>query len=51
MIELRELLVENRLVTLTGVGGVGKPAWRCRCRPTVPAKFGDSRLGATFLSG
>ena len=39
--EVRRLLADNRLVTLTGAGGAARPVWRCRSRPRSPVEFGD----------
>ena len=42
MAEVRELLADNRLVTLTGAGGVGQDAaGGRRSRPSSPSDFGD----------
>ena len=34
-------LAEARLVTLTGVGGVGRRGWRCRSRPSSLSEYPD----------
>ncbi len=41
MHELRQLLADNRLVTLTGAGGVGKTRLAVQVAAQLPGEFGD----------
>ena len=39
--EVRQLLADNRLVTLTGAGGAGKTAWRFEIAAQMAGEFAD----------
>ena len=48
MVEVEALLDQSRLVTLTGSGGAGRRALRCKSRPRLPATVRGRRGWSTW---